>query len=594
MAKKFVRGITDINKINDQDFDTNNVNDLLSDGEHNYIHRKKKDKTEEYHNLTDNIKTISSDNTDLLTVTNNNKTNNTATLHPKHDAQKEQLLESERATINIHHGANGTAEKTKVDTNPQKVLEHNNLTTPRQSGIAITHINGQNTTSVSLSPDFIGKISKMDTTLNTLKAEGLKPFKELGFNINDNIPELFTSLSGWGGMNAEDVVKNGNAYTATIRKANQGMVTNPFTSTKSKVVVHIKGTTTVANIGVHVQFIKAGASTTNKRIGTFTGKGNFDKTFTIDPSSLSVYDDALSYSFQIITNSVKVAESDDPTGTITIESLSIKEVDSLQLKETYDTNLRQFLNNIASNLETVSAGSKHNSLTLTSPNNTKYRVLVKDNGDLYTKLISFSKVLYLGNSILMGANTDGTHGRPFGLGATSKAESLEAKLNKLLGIKDPTKSTLKHDSEYEQSQSDTTSKQYISTLSECMTPDTDLVIIQIGDNVNNAPRYRAFTNNFDALIKKLQSINSNATILIAGAWYDSYYLTQWLSNYASQHGLLFTNLRALNLPKNQTTAGLKQTYDDGTSRLIKKEWETHPGDAGYTVMANAIYETLTN
>ena len=128
MAKKIVRGITDVKTINNQDLDTNNVNDLLSDGQYNYIHRKK-GKSEEYHNLTDNIKTISSDNTDLLAVTNNNKTTNSATLHPKHDAQKEQVLESTRNTLNIHHGTNGTDEKTTVDTNPAKVLEHDNLQT---------------------------------------------------------------------------------------------------------------------------------------------------------------------------------------------------------------------------------------------------------------------------------------------------------------------------------------------------------------------------------------------------------------------------------------------------------------------------------
>ena len=128
MAKKIVRGITDVKTINNQDFDTNNVNDLLSDGQYNYIHRKK-GKSEEYHNLTDNIKTLSSDNTELLSVTNYNKTTNTATLHPKHDAQKEQVLESTRNTITINHGTNGTAEKTTVDTNPQKVLEHENLQT---------------------------------------------------------------------------------------------------------------------------------------------------------------------------------------------------------------------------------------------------------------------------------------------------------------------------------------------------------------------------------------------------------------------------------------------------------------------------------
>ena len=128
MAKKNVRGITDVKTINNQDFDTNNVNDLLSDGQYNYIHRKK-GKNEEYHNLTDNIKTLSSDNTELLSVTNYNKTTNTALLSPKHDKQKEQVLESTRDTITIRHATNGTAEKTTVDTNPKKVLEHGNLLT---------------------------------------------------------------------------------------------------------------------------------------------------------------------------------------------------------------------------------------------------------------------------------------------------------------------------------------------------------------------------------------------------------------------------------------------------------------------------------
>ena len=146
MAKKIVRGITDVKTINNQDFDTNNVNDLLSDGQYNYIHRKK-GKTEEYHNLTDNIKTISSDNTELLSVTNNNKTTNIATLHPKHDAQKEQVLESTRNTISIHHGTNGTAEKTSVDTNPQKVLEHENLISDSEY-ITLDHQQGENATHI--------------------------------------------------------------------------------------------------------------------------------------------------------------------------------------------------------------------------------------------------------------------------------------------------------------------------------------------------------------------------------------------------------------------------------------------------------------
>ena len=146
MAKKIVRGITDVKTISNQDFDTNNVNDLLSDGQYNYIHRKK-GKTEEYHNLTDNIKTISSDNTELLSVTNYNKTTNTALLSPKHDKQKEQLLESTRNTISIRHATNGTAEKTTVDTNPLKVLEHENLISDSEY-ITLEHQQGENATHI--------------------------------------------------------------------------------------------------------------------------------------------------------------------------------------------------------------------------------------------------------------------------------------------------------------------------------------------------------------------------------------------------------------------------------------------------------------
>ena len=68
-------------------------------------------------------------------------------MHPKHDAQKEQLLESTRDTITINHGTNGTAEKTTVDTNPEKVLEHENLISDSEY-ITLDHQTGENKTHI--------------------------------------------------------------------------------------------------------------------------------------------------------------------------------------------------------------------------------------------------------------------------------------------------------------------------------------------------------------------------------------------------------------------------------------------------------------
>ena len=57
------------------------------------------------------------------------------------------MLESTRNTITINHGENGTAEKTTVDTNPLKVLEHENLISDSEY-ITLNHQTGENTTHI--------------------------------------------------------------------------------------------------------------------------------------------------------------------------------------------------------------------------------------------------------------------------------------------------------------------------------------------------------------------------------------------------------------------------------------------------------------
>lgn len=222
MAKKIVRGITDVKTINNQDFDTNNVNDLLSDGQYSYIHRKK-GKSEEYHNLTDNIKTISSDNTDLLTVTNNNKTTNTATLHPKHDAQKEQVLQSTRNTISINHGANGTDEKTTVDTNPKKVLEHEKLISNSQY-VTIEHDEESDISEIKTNK-LANKLNELDnkipTSVGTVNLfKGSRDFtgsywinSTNGYYAEDyQSVKIFKTKRNWNGLSQYFEVKTGEEY----------------------------------------------------------------------------------------------------------------------------------------------------------------------------------------------------------------------------------------------------------------------------------------------------------------------------------------------------------------------------------------------
>ena len=280
MAKKIVRGITDVKTINNQDFDTNNVNDLLSDGQYNYIHRKKGE-TEEYHNLTDNIKTISSDNTELLSVTNYNKTTNTATLHPKHDAQKEQVLESTRDTITINHGTNGTAEKTTVDTNPKKVLEHENLisdseyiTLEHQTGNATSHIK---TTALKEKLDNLQQ-TKQDTlvagtgiTINgqTISATAAAPVEGASVSFQDFLDDGFRGIKHV--LTSEQGTLT--TYSFTCNQA-ETVLTGGLKTELERVVPPTfslsNGTVSITNDGTNMKLINSAYSENVLQQGTFT------------------------------------------------------------------------------------------------------------------------------------------------------------------------------------------------------------------------------------------------------------------------------------------------------------------------------------
>lgn len=408
------------------------------------------------------------------------------------------------------------------------------------------------------------------------------------FNLTDNIINLFKDFNVWGNITPQNISRNNGVFTVTTANRNAGIVSNKFTSNDSKVVIKLKGYKTISHIGVHIQYQNKAGATNIETLGRIS-ENTFNTTFSFDPASLVVYKNANSETFQLILNAVSDSSSDGFTGTFTIEDVVINSLDSLQQSELYNQHLRELLNNITAKISEIETSSKTEKVILTSPSNKKFQLLVSDDGELSTKPLNFQKILYLGNSLLLGSNTDGAHGRAFGLAATSYEESYQAKLNKLLKV---TNFTCKHDAAFEQCTNDSDAISYINSLNTVMTHDTDLVVVQIGDNVNTQKRYETFIKNFDLLIKKIKSINTHATIVIAGAWFDSYNLTPWFAEYAKLNNTLFTNLNALNTKENMGVAGSIQTCDDGTQIVIQSAWATHPGDKGFTAIANAIYNTI--
>lgn len=106
---------------------------------------------------------------------------------------KENKLESSRNTISVSHGAEGTSTTTKVDTNPQKVLEHDNLKVGDK--LVKTHNASSNDTTISLDSNFISQVNKATSDVSgkqdKLTASG-------GIKLSNN--ELtFDSINGFNG-----------------------------------------------------------------------------------------------------------------------------------------------------------------------------------------------------------------------------------------------------------------------------------------------------------------------------------------------------------------------------------------------------------
>lgn len=109
---------------------------------------------------------------------------------------KENKLESSRKTITVTHGAEGTSATTKVDTNPQKVLEHDNLKVGEK--LVKTHNTSSNDTTISLDSNFISQVNKATSDVsgkqNKLTAGyGIKIDENntITSNVPTRVPEAF-------------------------------------------------------------------------------------------------------------------------------------------------------------------------------------------------------------------------------------------------------------------------------------------------------------------------------------------------------------------------------------------------------------------
>ena len=446
------------------------------------------------------------------------------------------------------------------------------------------------------------KVSANDDRLVTVD-EYLNLFKSL-IDVNNLVDSEVKgnsiSLTEIGTFGNATMTNYGSEVVVDVKANNAGFTTRYFTANSERVQIHVDGEFTQKGITVQVNYVDT-TSGKSKYFKIANISGGQMKDLTFDASSLIIYQHADPDKFKLLIQSnIDSAENNNPIGKITLRSLSIYNPNSEGVNNSllYNYKLKKTLSNVIakldefdsdiSNLKKLSSNSY-----VTLPDGTKGRIIYA-NGQLTVKNSIYKKILLLGNSLLLGSSTDGSHGAPFGLTASSPTKDWAYLIIQKLQAKYSSSVTVNklHDAVFEQSESDDNSQNYINNNFSKAEKNNDLVVIQIGDNVNSDLRRTTFKANFEKLINAVRDANPTADILIAGVWFDGAGLQNWLLDFANNHNCMFAPLHDLYRSDTIATVGDTITFADGTQMAVYEAIKTHPGDKGHALIADRIYSTL--
>lgn len=233
--------------------------------------------------------------------------------------------------------------------------------------------------------------------------------------------------------------------------------------------------------------------------------------------------------------------------------------------------------------------SKSNELLLVKPNGTKAVLGVNDTG-LFAIDVVPNKVTVLGNSL-----TSATGG--IGMAASDQNHDWYHLVSDYIMAKNPS-AVIKPRFNASAWESATTSEDrqvyFDKTLAPLIDADTDLVIIQLVDNVNTDAKLATFGEDAKTLITNIRTRAPHARVLWVAGWFADSNKINLIKTACLDRGALFVDITAYNHDeKYKSTMGARRTGIDGTTWTVTNPGEAlHPGDLGMQKIAEAVEEAL--
>ena len=124
------------------------------------------------------------------------------------------------------------------------------------------------------------------------------------------------------------------------------------------------------------------------------------------------------------------------------------------------------------------------------------------------------------------------------------------------------------------------------------TEDTDLIVIQLGDNVNTPAKKETFPVTVPRLMQIIRSRCPRARVIWVYGWYNKYETHDFLTGLFQREGIEWVDLSGLRAPENEGIPGQRVEKPDGTTEVTNKLFLTHPGDGGMRKIAEALLAVL--
>ena len=138
-------------------------------------------------------------------------------------------------------------------------------------------------------------------------------------------------------------------------------------------------------------------------------------------------------------------------------------------------------------------------------------------------------------------------------------------------------------------------KQFDQLIKPNLTADADLVILQLGENVNTEALHESFATDVMNLFKNIKAVSPKAKIYFVGMWFCGWQdMIDSAQAACRKYDGTFVDIQDLaNDPRNKAYIGEVVTLPDGTTKTLSSEGEAnHPGDTGYKKIANRIIDSF--